>query len=39
MKTKLIICAVLLFGVAGTVGASYLQQQNDTLKVAERAET
>ncbi len=38
MKTKLFICTVLLFGVAGTVGASYLQQ-NDTFKVAERAET
>lgn len=35
---KLLICVALILGVTGA-GASYLQQQNDTYKVAERAET
>ncbi len=39
MKAKLVICAVLLLGVVTTVGASLVSQQNDTIKVAERAET
>ncbi len=39
MKAKLIICAVLLLGVAGTVGASLLNTQNSDINVAERMET
>lgn len=39
MKIKIITCMVLLFSVVGIIGASYLHQQNDTYKVAERMET
>lgn len=39
MKTKLLICAVLLLGAAGTLGTSLLHTQSGTFKVAERMET
>lgn len=39
MKSKILLSAVLLLGIAGIVGTSYLQQENATYKVAERMET
>ncbi|OEI73142.1 hypothetical protein BG616_02520 [Bacillus subtilis] len=39
MKSKILLSAVLPLGIAGVVGTSYLHQENETYKVAERIET
>lgn len=39
MKSKLLICAAIVLGVSGVVGASYLYQQDATVNVAERMAT
>lgn len=39
MKSKVLICAVLLLGFVGLTGASYLANEHSTYKVADRMAT
>lgn len=39
MKNKILICAVLLLGFTGLTGASYLNSEHSTYKVADRMAT
>lgn len=39
MKTKLLICGVLLLGLTGVASVSFSYQENDNYNVAIRAET
>lgn len=39
MKSKLMVFAVLLLGLAGVTGASYFHSETATFKIADRAAT
>lgn len=39
MKSKLLICAVLVLSVSGLASAPYLTQQNTSIQIAERMAT
>ncbi|GIN43803.1 hypothetical protein B4125_1541 [Bacillus paralicheniformis] len=39
MKSKLLICAVLLLGFTGVAASSYIHTENDSYDVAIRIET
>jgi hypothetical protein len=36
MKSKVLICAVLLLSAVGVIGSSYIQAENASYKVSER---
>ncbi len=39
MKSKLLVCAVLLLGFTGVAASSYIHTENDSFNVAIRVET